>query len=144
MTALLLAMLVVFVGDRAAKSLLAYTLEGNAASLGPFGTLRVVTGRLWLRRRCGNLSASAVWGVWLMAAVTLAIASSWVPSSGIFVGMVLGGSLGNVVEFVERGSVSDYVCLRLWPAFNLADVALVGGAVGTLATLVMTVLEKAS
>jgi lipoprotein signal peptidase len=29
-----------------------------------------------------------------------------------------------------RGSVTDYVWLRFWPAFNIADVAITAGAIG--------------
>ena len=35
--------------------------------------------------------------------------------------------------------VSDYVCLRFWPAFNLADLALAAGAIGTLILLLFAV-----
>ena len=144
MTALLLAMTVVLACDLTAKRLLAHVLGSHGVSLGPFGTLRLVTGRLWLPRQCRWLSLSTLWAVWTAAALILAVASNWVPASGIFVGMLLGGALSNAMEFVERGYVSDYVCLRFWPSFNLADVALVVGAVGTLATVVIAMLEKAS
>ena len=33
--------------------------------------------------------------------------------------------------------VSDYVCLRFWPAFNLADLALTAGAIGILTELLI-------
>jgi len=74
----------------------------------------------------------------------LVIASNWIPSSALFVGLLLGGSLSNAVENARRGSVSDYVCLRFWPAFNLADLALAAGAIGTLAELLIAVRRTAS
>ena len=46
----------------------------------------------------------------------------------------LAGSLSNLLEHVTRGAITDYVCLRRWPAFNLADVALTAGALSLLAT----------
>ena len=42
----------------------------------------------------------------------------------MFAGLLLGGSLGNAVEHAQRGAISDYVRLRFWPAFNLADAAI--------------------
>ena len=51
---------------------------------------------------------------------------------GVFVGLLLGGSLSNAVESSMRGSITDYICLRFWPAFNLADLALAAGAIGIL------------
>jgi lipoprotein signal peptidase len=57
----------------------------------------------------------------------------------IFVGLLLGGSLSHAVETSLRDAVSDYVCLRFWPAFNLADLALAAGAIGALFNLLMVV-----
>ena len=62
----------------------------------------------------------------------------------MFVGLLLGGSLSNALESSLRGTVSDYVCLRFWPAFNLADLALAAGAIGILAELLMAVRGTAS
>lgn len=48
-----------------------------------------------------------------------------------FIGMI-GGAMGNVIDRIRIGAVIDYLDLywgRLhWPAFNLADVFVVGGA----------------
>lgn len=48
-----------------------------------------------------------------------------------FVGLI-GGTLGNVVDRVRVGAVVDYIDLHWhgmhWPAFNLADIFIVGSA----------------
>lgn len=49
-------------------------------------------------------------------------------------GLILGGALGNLTDRVVRGSgfsghVVDFVDLHIWPIFNLADSAIVAGAV---------------
>jgi signal peptidase II len=50
-------------------------------------------------------------------------------------GLVLGGALGNLADRVfrspgfGRGSVVDFVDLRWWPVFNLADAAITVGCV---------------
>ena len=51
----------------------------------------------------------------------------WLP-----VGAVLGGALGNLADRVRDGSVIDYLDPILWPAFNLADAAIVLGILGML------------
>jgi signal peptidase II len=49
----------------------------------------------------------------------------WLPT-----GMLLGGALGNIIDRVRAGSVTDFVKLPLgWPPFNLADVSLTLGVV---------------
>ena len=49
----------------------------------------------------------------------------WLPT-----GMLLGGALGNVLDRVREGSVTDFIKLPLgWPPFNLADTSIVLGVV---------------
>ena len=46
----------------------------------------------------------------------------WLPT-----GMLLGGSIGNIIDRVRDGAVTDFVKLPAWPAFNVADVAITAG-----------------
>jgi signal peptidase II len=47
----------------------------------------------------------------------------WLPT-----GMLLGGALGNVLDRLRAGYVTDFVKLPLgWPPFNLADVSITLG-----------------
>jgi signal peptidase II len=42
-------------------------------------------------------------------------------------GLQLGGAAGNLIDRVRIGHVVDFIQVRDWPVFNLADVAIVGG-----------------
>jgi signal peptidase II len=44
-------------------------------------------------------------------------------------GLVVGGALGNLIDRVRTGSVTDFVKLPDWPAFNVADTAITLGVV---------------
>ncbi len=48
--------------------------------------------------------------------------------------LVIGGALGNVIDRLVHGHVVDFIQWHwqdyYWPAFNIADCAVVGGAVG--------------
>ena len=46
--------------------------------------------------------------------------------------LLVAGALGNLADRVRDGSVIDYVDPALWPAFNLADAAIVIGILGLL------------
>jgi signal peptidase II len=46
----------------------------------------------------------------------------WLPT-----GMLLGGSVGNIIDRVRDGAVTDFVKLPAWPAFNVADMAITFG-----------------
>lgn len=78
-----------------------------------------------------------MWALWLLAAGAVTLLCALAPSCGWFAGLLLGGSLSHGLESSVRGGVSDYVCLRFWPAFNLADVAIGVGAIGIVLDLIM-------
>jgi signal peptidase II len=59
------------------------------------------------------------------------------PGEWIAVGLLVGGALGNLADRMRDGAVVDFVDFPLWPAFNLADVAIVAG----VTLLAMIVLE---
>jgi len=47
----------------------------------------------------------------------------WLPT-----GMLLGGAIGNILDRVRHGSVTDFVKLPLgWPPFNVADACITLG-----------------
>ena len=51
-------------------------------------------------------------------------------------GLLIGGSLANLVDRVRLGHVTDFLDVGWWPAFNLADTFIVLGVGILLATLV--------
>ena len=104
--------------------------------LGLLGHLRIVRTQMWMLRGAGAPGLKALWTVWGISAMALAWLCSLIPTFGIFAGLLAGGSLSHALETSVRGCICDYVCLRFWPAFNLADVALTAGAMGTLSFLV--------
>lgn len=78
---------------------------------------------------------------WLFAgasvAVSLAIAAAAVRLTSIRtaagLGLILGGAMGNLTDRIVRGPglsgrVVDFIDVRMWPVFNLADSAIVIGA----------------
>jgi signal peptidase II len=70
------------------------------------------------------------------------------PLVAVALGLVLGGALGNLTDRVARGpglsgKVTDFIDLRVWPVFNLADSAVVIGAILLAIASVRTVEEEA-
>ena len=43
-------------------------------------------------------------------------------------GLLLGGALGNLLDRIQSGLVVDFLDFRIWPVFNIADIAICGGA----------------
>jgi signal peptidase II len=49
------------------------------------------------------------------------------PGAWLGVGLVIGGAAGNLIDRVRLGAAIDFIDPPAWPAFNLADVAIVVG-----------------
>jgi signal peptidase II len=45
----------------------------------------------------------------------------------ISLGLQLGGALGNLLDRVLLGSVVDFIDIKFWPVWNVADMAIVSG-----------------
>jgi signal peptidase II len=47
----------------------------------------------------------------------------------VAVGLLAGGAIGNLVDRVRLGHVTDFIDLPPWPPFNLADVSITAGVI---------------
>ena len=54
----------------------------------------------------------------------------WLP-----VGLIAGGAVGNLIDRLRDGAVTDFIKLPDWPAFNLADSAITIGVVALILIL---------
>jgi signal peptidase II len=58
------------------------------------------------------------------------------PALPVGLGLVLGGSIANLIDRVRLGRVTDFLDLEAWPAFNLADTFIVIGVAVLFGALV--------
>ena len=89
------------------------------------------------------LANASGWQMWLFGGIALIISivliiwlfrlprhKIWLPTALM---LILGGALGNVLDRVMHGFVVDFLLFHIdqwsWPAFNLADTAIVIGAI---------------
>jgi len=130
---------VVFVLDRATKAWLLDVMRahGPVVELTPFFNLVMV----WNRGVSFGMLQSGETGRYLLSALALAIVAGlvvwlrrvdvWWLGAGL--GGVIGGALGNVVDrlWYAEGAVADFFDFHVagwhWPAFNVADAAIVAG-----------------
>jgi signal peptidase II len=108
------------------------------------GPVELVPGVLTLRFTTNSggafsIGQSAPWffvGVSAVVAVII-LATAFRHTSrlvGASLGLVLGGALGNLTDRAirgpgMRGRVVDFIDFQIWPVFNLADTAIVVGAI---------------
>jgi signal peptidase II len=67
------------------------------------------------------------------AAIVVASARLSAGASALGLGLILGGALGNLTDRIIRGPgvsghVVDFIDFHVWPVFNMADSAIVVGA----------------
>lgn len=53
-------------------------------------------------------------------------------------GLLLGGSIGNLIDRLSRDGVTDFIAIGAWPPFNVADIAVTVGAVLLVLALVLS------
>lgn len=80
----------------------------------------------------GGAVIALVTGVALVALLGWFALQSTTPYMWLPVGALLGGALGNLADRAREGAVVDFIDFVAWPAFNLADVAIVLGLLGLL------------
>ncbi len=80
--------------------------------------------------------------VYAFTAISLALIVGWFafdaarPGLWLGVGLLAGGALGNLADRISSGAVTDFIDPPLWPAFNVADIAItLGVAVITFSVL---------
>jgi len=60
-----------------------------------------------------------------------------IPGS-LALGLILGGTIGNLIDRLFRGYVTDFMSVGIWPDFNIADSAVTIGAI----TVAYSLLQK--
>jgi len=73
---------------------------------------------------------AVIWMVWFFAR-----SGARHPVLPAALGLLIGGSLSNLVDRIRLGYVTDFIDFKYWPAFNLADSFIVVGVIILLAAL---------
>lgn len=77
-------------------------------------------------------------GAFLLAAAAIGVAAVLVymllvpPAQRLYVAalsLILGGAIGNLIDRVSKGTVTDFIDPTRYPAFNIADSAIVCGVI---------------
>jgi signal peptidase II len=90
------------------------------------------------------LSDAGGWQLWfftILAVLISGLMAFWLSRtprgawrSALPYSLVIGGAIGNVIDRQVHGHVVDFIQWHVgtyyWPAFNIADMAIVGGAIG--------------
>ncbi len=75
----------------------------------------------------GDALVLAITGVALLVVIGWFAVDPGRPWLWLGVGLLVGGAIGNLIDRIRLGSVTDFINPPLWPAFNFADVAITLG-----------------
>ncbi|HWH14842.1 MAG TPA: signal peptidase II [Miltoncostaeaceae bacterium] len=139
---LVVVALAVLVADQALKEAVRSGMaRGESRELLPFLELTRVTNEgiafgLFPGRQ------AVIAGLTLVALCLIAVALAGLVrrnmTAAVGAGLLVGGSMGNLLDRVLHGGVTDYIDFRFWPAFNLADVGITVGAAMVVMGLLRT------
>ena len=122
----------VLVVDQIIKAIVRARLEsGDSVRIFPgFSISRVSNEGIAFGLFPGNQAAVAVLTVLALSGIAIAVAAlarrhPFVAAGG---GLLMGGSVSNLIDRLAHGGVTDYLDPAHWWAFNVADVAIVVGA----------------
>jgi signal peptidase II len=126
------------VADQVSKQLLMQYLMKIGATLPVIdGFFQLVM--VWNRGVSFGLMDDRALPPWALSAVAIAVCVGlffWLrrtdqPLTGWGIGLVMGGAIGNVIDRARWGAVFDFADFHVhqwhWPAFNVADSAIVVG-----------------
>ena len=86
----------------------------------------------------GGLLIALVTGVAVLALLAFFVRNRARPGAWVPTGLLLGGAAGNLIDRLLRDDgVTDFIKLPVWPAFNVADMAITFGVLA-----LVYVLEK--
>jgi signal peptidase II len=129
------------VGDQVTKHIVRADLavDESARVLGPLTIHRVQNSGIAF-----GLFSSATIVVTVLTAVAVGWMIAFFARSGsrhpvipAALGLLIGGSLSNLVDRIRLGHVTDFIDLGWWPAFNLADTFICVGVAILLVALVI-------
>lgn len=135
----MILVLVTVVVDQLSKQLLMTWLAQSGAIVTVIdGFFRLVM--VWNRGvSFGLMGGDQALPPWVLSGVAIAVCIGlflWLrrtdrPLTGWGIGLVMGGAIGNVIDRARWGAVFDFADFHVgrwhWPAFNIADAAIVVG-----------------
>jgi signal peptidase II len=127
------------VADQVTKHIVSsqLALDEEVAVIGPFSIHHVqnsgIAFGLFPNATAAVIVLTTVAVGWML--VFFARAGARHPVLPVALGLLLGGSISNLADRVRLGHVTDFLDLRYWPAFNIADVCIVVGVVLLVGTM---------
>jgi signal peptidase II len=121
----------VLIADQVSKAIVMSRAKSHESVLErPFVSIQQAINRRGILASFGGRPTLLMtWAVSIVVA-TLALHSGIVAFGTLGptgIGAAVGGATGNLLDQLRRGAVIDFIVIGRWPAFNLADAAIILG-----------------
>jgi signal peptidase II len=129
-----LVVAVVLVVDQVSKAIV-------RSSITPGDSIEVLPFLHLVNTRNDGIAFGGLGGGWLVGAlvfvavvaITAVFATNATkPLAWLTAGLLIGGALGNIIDRIFDGAVTDFIKLPHWPQFNVADMAITFGVLSLL------------
>jgi signal peptidase II len=128
--AVLAALAAVILLDQWTKRMVASHLANRGISLGHVLQLKYIQNKRSIYTHSGvRVTLVLIWLIALASAIMLHRSDVRFQNSISMLGLgaALGGAAGNLADIIRHGGVTDFIDFGWWPAFNVADVAILAG-----------------
>lgn len=130
MIALLAAGAAVILLDQWTKRMVASHLANRHVALGRVMQVKYIQNKRSIYTQNGVRAILVlIWLIALVSAILLHRSDARFQNSISVLGLgaALGGAAGNLADIIRKGGVTDFIDFGWWPAFNVADVAILAG-----------------
>ena len=88
-----------------------------------------------------NLPGFIFWIIWIIIIIGLvySIFKNFPSRLSILLSIILAGALSNMLDRLYFGCVIDFIDLKIWPVFNLADTFI---SLGAIAIIILILKSK--
>ncbi len=132
--AYIITVLITILLDQASKmAIMANFKPGQSkAVIGEFFALTYVTNK----GGAFGLFSGHPWFFVTLAALLVVAGIAFIPKiwkmpgiTKLSFGLLVGGTVGNLIDRLRFGSVVDFLDFKIWPTFNVADIAICAGVI---------------
>lgn len=125
-----LIVLIIVVLDQISKNIVQSLRQGESIELIP-GFLNI--GNYFNTGASFGMLGNQTWFLILFSIVIIGLIIYYynkIPKEyNVLTALILGGTIGNLIDRLFLGFVVDFIDLSFWPAFNIADIAVTLGAI---------------
>ena len=136
----LLIALVILILDQISKYIVRHSMQlGSSIQIFPFFQFHHLynTGAGFSILQGNNFLL--IWLGIIVLGIILYFSGTYKKREVLWVGIVLGGILGNLFDRIIFGGVTDFIAISIWPVFNIADSAI---SIGIIAYIIENFIIK--